>query len=92
MTFLFRNNSNYQPFRQRVAQIPKKDMDTLRQEILQKRLDLKQEKFTPIPRSGEEIYRQDVLQTGGMFGSKDFIDAIVLSVEQYLSEQKVETR
>lgn len=84
----FLESVSYQPLQQRIVAIPQKDSETLRQEILQKRPDLKHTNFTPIPRSGEEIYRQDLLRTGGMFSSKDIIDAIVLSVEQYLSEKE----
>jgi len=80
---------NYEPLRQRIANIATKDAETLRQEILQHFPDMKEVHFTPIPHTATERY-QGFLQTGGMGGTDEIFHAIIFSTEEYLSEWKNE--
>jgi len=73
--------------KERVAAMKKDDLQTVKEEILQKRPDLQDVNFTPILLSGPEKYHQ-FLFSKGMFFSEELLSIIASSAEQYLVEMK----
>lgn len=73
---------DYEPLRQRIAAIPPETEETIRQQILEKRPDMKDVAFTPILVPISDQYRSFL--RGGYYGSEQIPEAIVLSAEEYL--------